>query len=217
MESFSAILALCAGNSPVSGAFPAQRPVTQNFGVFFDLRLNKRLSKHSRGWWFETLSRPLWRHCYEIWGVDDFPGTAHRSISSHSEAQRGTTRVCDLLWKLRAVLVYCFYYRFWFHYDLYIFRNKSFWILYLESRLENMVFTCHMIVKKVKCILRCTNLLWFYLSQFILCFGFRSAIFFHEWATHLFWCTGSRGFRGNVWYHSRKVSLQWIMLIKSLF
>ena len=30
---------------------------------FFDLRRNKRLSKQSWGWWFETLSRPLWRHC----------------------------------------------------------------------------------------------------------------------------------------------------------
>ena len=41
---------------------PAQRPVTRSFDVFFDLRLNKRLSKQSRGWWFETPSRPLWRH-----------------------------------------------------------------------------------------------------------------------------------------------------------
>ena len=31
--------------------------------MFFYLRLNKRLSKQSWGWWFETLSRPLWRHC----------------------------------------------------------------------------------------------------------------------------------------------------------
>ena len=30
---------------------------------FFDLHLNIRLSKQSWGWWFETLSRPLWRHC----------------------------------------------------------------------------------------------------------------------------------------------------------
>ena len=30
---------------------------------FFDLRLNKRLSKQSWGWWFGTLSRPLWRQC----------------------------------------------------------------------------------------------------------------------------------------------------------
>ena len=41
---------------------PAQRPVTLSFDVFFDLRLNKRLSKQSWGWWFETLSCPLWRH-----------------------------------------------------------------------------------------------------------------------------------------------------------
>ena len=44
------------------GEFPAQRPVTRSFDVFFDLRLNKRLSKQSWGWWFETQSRPLWRH-----------------------------------------------------------------------------------------------------------------------------------------------------------
>ena len=44
------------------GEFPAQRPVTRSFDVFFDLRLNKRLSKQWWGWWFETLSHPLWRH-----------------------------------------------------------------------------------------------------------------------------------------------------------
>ena len=44
------------------GEFPAQRPVTRSLDVFFDLRLNKRLSKQSWGWWFETLPRPLWRH-----------------------------------------------------------------------------------------------------------------------------------------------------------
>ena len=62
METFSALLAFCAGNSPVPGEFPAQRPVTRSFGVFFDLRPNKRLSKQWWGWWFETLSCPLWRH-----------------------------------------------------------------------------------------------------------------------------------------------------------
>ena len=41
---------------------PKRRPVTQSFDVFFDLCLNKRLNKQSWGWWFETLSRPLWRH-----------------------------------------------------------------------------------------------------------------------------------------------------------
>ena len=40
METFSAQLAICAGNSPVPGDFPTQRPVTRSFDVFFDLRLN---------------------------------------------------------------------------------------------------------------------------------------------------------------------------------
>ena len=44
------------------GEFPTQRPVTRSFDIYFDLRLNKRLSKQSWGWWFETLSRSLWRH-----------------------------------------------------------------------------------------------------------------------------------------------------------
>ena len=66
METFSALLAICAGNSPVTGEFPAQRPVTRSFDVFFDLHLNKRLSKQSWGWWFHTPSRPLWRHCNVI-------------------------------------------------------------------------------------------------------------------------------------------------------
>ena len=63
METFSALLAICAGNSPVPGEFPTQRPVTRSFDVFFDLHLNKRLSKQSWGWWFETPTRSLWRQC----------------------------------------------------------------------------------------------------------------------------------------------------------
>ena len=62
METFSAFLALCEGNSPVSGEFPAQSPVTRSFDVFFHLCLNKQLSKQSWGWWFEAPSHPLWRH-----------------------------------------------------------------------------------------------------------------------------------------------------------
>ena len=61
MQTFSALLAFCAGNSPVPGEFPTQRPVTRSFDVFFDLQSNKRLSKQ---WWFETPSCPLWRHRY---------------------------------------------------------------------------------------------------------------------------------------------------------
>ena len=62
METFSSLLAICAGNSPVPGEFPAQRPVTWSFDIFFDLRLNKRLRKQSWGWWFEAPSCPLWCH-----------------------------------------------------------------------------------------------------------------------------------------------------------
>ena len=48
------------------GEFPAQRPVTRSFDVFFDLRPNKRLSKQPWGWWFETPSWSLWRQCNEL-------------------------------------------------------------------------------------------------------------------------------------------------------
>ena len=63
METVSALLALCAGNSPVTGEFPAQRPVTRSYDAFFDLRLNKGLSKQLWGWWLETPTGPLRRHC----------------------------------------------------------------------------------------------------------------------------------------------------------
>ena len=49
------------------GEFPAQRSVTRSFDVFFDLRLNKRLSKQPWGWWFETPSWSLWRQCNDGW------------------------------------------------------------------------------------------------------------------------------------------------------
>ena len=63
MKTFSTSLALCEGNPPVTGGFPSQRPVTRSFDVFFDLRLNKRLSTQSICRWFETPLHSLWRHC----------------------------------------------------------------------------------------------------------------------------------------------------------
>ena len=60
METFSVLLPISAGNSTFIDEFPAQRPVTRSFDILFDLRLNERLSKQSWGWWFETLSHPLW-------------------------------------------------------------------------------------------------------------------------------------------------------------
>ena len=47
METFSTLLAFCEGDSQVTGEFPSQRPEMQIFDVFFDLHLNKRLSKQS--------------------------------------------------------------------------------------------------------------------------------------------------------------------------
>ena len=66
METFSALLAIWAGNSPVPSEFPAQRPVMQSFDVFFDLCLNRRLCKQSWGWWLEMPSHSLLCQCNEI-------------------------------------------------------------------------------------------------------------------------------------------------------
>ena len=82
METYSALRAICGGNSPVTGEFPARRPVTRSFDVFFDLRPIKRLNEQSRCWWFETPSHLLWRHYNGhvkwasqrpvTWSFDDF-------------------------------------------------------------------------------------------------------------------------------------------------
>ena len=95
METFSALLAICAGNSPISGEFPPQRPVTWSFDVFYDLRLIKRLSKHSRGWWLETLSRPLWRHCNSL---RRFPQCPYRQFLDEPPVQ-GHGGGCRRRWR----------------------------------------------------------------------------------------------------------------------
>ena len=83
METFSVLLALCAGNSPVTREFSSPRPVTRSFHVFFDLLLNKRLSKQSWGWWFETPSRTLWRHTASRYQADQ--GRAVTNVSHHHQ------------------------------------------------------------------------------------------------------------------------------------
>ena len=95
METFSALLALCAGNLPVSGEFPAQRSVTRSFDVFFDLCLNRRLSKQSWGWWFEKLSSPLWRHCNALaWPWSWINSRVAGDLIRHD------THVMSLLWRI---------------------------------------------------------------------------------------------------------------------
>ena len=90
METFSALLAICAGNSPVTCEFPAQRPVTRSFDVFFDLRLNNQLSTQWWGWWFETPSRPLWRHSNEFGLRLQLPDLCHFCCTTN----RNTSMVC---------------------------------------------------------------------------------------------------------------------------
>ena len=81
METFSAILAHCEGNPPVTGRFSSQRPVTRTFDVVFDLRQNKRLNKQSRRRWFETPSRSLWRYCNDCGLTLPMPQYSHNRYS----------------------------------------------------------------------------------------------------------------------------------------
>ena len=80
METFSALLANCAGNSPVPGEFHTQRPVTRSFDDFFDLHPNKRLSKQRWGWWFETPPCPLRCH-RNVCDICPWPECIFRSLS----------------------------------------------------------------------------------------------------------------------------------------
>ena len=63
MATFYRVTGPLCGDFTGPGEFPTQRPVTRIFDVFIDLRLNKRLSEQPWGWWFETPSWSLWRHC----------------------------------------------------------------------------------------------------------------------------------------------------------
>ena len=93
METFSALLAICAGNSPVPGEFPTQRPVTRSFDVYFDLRPNKWLSKQSWGWWFETLSCSLWRHRNEGATAILYTRITNKAKKTHEESEDRLTSV----------------------------------------------------------------------------------------------------------------------------
>ena len=93
---FSALLALCEGNPLVTDEFPSQRPLTRSFDVFFDLRLNKRLSKHSRRRWFETPSRSLWRHCIGVCRSWESMPFSFQNSKCHELSR--LVHYCALLW-----------------------------------------------------------------------------------------------------------------------
>ena len=84
-EIFSALLALCAGNSPVTGEIPSQGPVTRSFEVFFDQRLNQRFSKQSWGRGFET-------HCSHYDVIVMLYRDSSRELADH---------FCHLFWSVR--------------------------------------------------------------------------------------------------------------------
>ena len=76
---FRVIVRLC-GEIIVTGEFPSQSPVTQNFDIFFDLCLDKRLCKQSGRRWFETPSRSLWRHSNATSTVVVIDGRFHDDV-----------------------------------------------------------------------------------------------------------------------------------------
>ena len=99
---FRVIGPLC-GNSPFTGEFPTKWPVARGIDVFFDLRMNKRLSKQSWGWWFEAPSRPLWRHCNVI-----MEPIYHEDIMHHNVIPEQNITVftnCSKYYKLKELLI----------------------------------------------------------------------------------------------------------------
>ena len=82
------VTGLCVGKSPVTGEFSALRPATRSFYMFSLIcALNKRLSKQSWGWWFETQSRSLWRHCNVCQKLNDVSASSMRSRLVISDAK----------------------------------------------------------------------------------------------------------------------------------
>ena len=65
---------------PFVPEFPSQMPVTRSFDVFFDLGMNKRLSKQSKRRWFETPWYSSWRHCYAFQGPSRVPSWTDTAV-----------------------------------------------------------------------------------------------------------------------------------------
>ena len=80
---------LC-GNSPVPVNSPHKGPVTRSYDVFFDLRLNKRLSKQPWGWWFETPSWSLWRQCNESGCLERYTAATKHLWIAWTKAQESS-------------------------------------------------------------------------------------------------------------------------------
>ena len=130
METFSALLALCAGKSLVTGEFPAQRPVTRS--------LNKRLSKQPRGCWFETPSRPLWHQCTVLSLLSRIiPALGSRWIKTYIQCGISVSLTHWGQDKMAAILLPKYSNAFWWM-EMYEFRLKFHWSLFLRVQTNNI-------------------------------------------------------------------------------
>ena len=125
MEIFSALLALCVGNSPVPGEFPAERPVTRSFDVFFDTCRNKPLRNNREAGDFR-------RHCahydvnvmsvlavstvglaplYKYWGICRHSGDKFQVnyINTTLERPIHLYQLPTSLWSLNKHIINCAY------------------------------------------------------------------------------------------------------------
>ena len=88
---------------PLCGEYTGHRwiPLTKasdvRFDVFFDMRLNKRLSKQSRRRWFGTPLRSLWRHC--LWSF--FPSRCFSGKDSPLRGRRWRGSSMSWPWRFR--------------------------------------------------------------------------------------------------------------------
>ena len=146
------VTCLLCGEFTGPGDFPTQRPVTQSFDVFFDLRLNKRLSKQPWSWWFETPSLSLWRHCN---------GCTQNRLSCHQLTHWGRNRMIFILQTTYSNAQYwmsIFGFWFKFHWNLLlVFQitiesklvqamapiQASTWTNFDQDLRRNMVSKCH--------------------------------------------------------------------------
>ena len=97
METYSALLAIFAGNSPVTSEFPAQRPVTRSFNVFSDLTwINGWVNNRKAG----DLKRHHTNYDVTVMCVVKFPLAQSNWPASHCF----TVCLPHRLWRLRKSL-----------------------------------------------------------------------------------------------------------------
>ena len=87
-------------NQMETGEFHSQRTVTRSFDVFFDLRLNKRLSKQLRPRRFETPSLSLWRHCNGIRSHEKNINSPDKMVWASHHKEYNFQTMCDVTVKI---------------------------------------------------------------------------------------------------------------------